>query len=359
MELTNKERKCLALNEVQKHWIKKNFNDHYWIYIDGNKLVKRVFSDCDSYYESDVLYFLSDDYQFILPKTNRGKPKKVTESAVRNLSNGVYLFWGNGNIVIGNGNNEQAYYDSYITGKKITNLIDFQNWISDWVNHTTLEEQDKISHYKLSRKKHYKYQEGDYFRFSLDRNLYGYGRILLDIRKRQKQGYYYWNIIMGRPIIIEVFHIITERKDVSIAELKKLKTFPSQYILENVIYYGEYEIIGHGKLPDFIAYPIMYGKSISMNENNICFQCGLIYKQIPIVDSKSIVGDFKNNGVGFNIHNDLVTMRKCISINSNLPYWKKYCNDLDLRNPKYHGELVKVLLQFDLLYLLDLYQNCQ
>ena len=31
MELTNKERKCLALNEVQKHWIKKNFNDQYWI----------------------------------------------------------------------------------------------------------------------------------------------------------------------------------------------------------------------------------------------------------------------------------------------------------------------------------------
>lgn len=367
MELTNWERKCMGLNLVQEHWIRKNFSEYYWIYIDGNHLVKRVSSDEDHYYESDVFYSLSENYDFIMPKTNRGKPRKLTESVVKNLSNGVYLFWGNGDVVIGNGNSEIAYYQAYLTGEKISNLNDFQSWIKDWVKNTTLEEQIKIDQFKTSFKKHQNYQEGDYFRVPIGRDLYGYGRILLDIRKRQKQGFYYWNIVMGKPIIIELFHLVTKRDDVAIEELKLLKTFPSQYILDNVIYYGEYKIIGHEELSESIAYPIMYGKNISWGENKICFQCGLIYLEKPYVKEQLIVpnhcksGDilcnFLNNGVGFLVLNDLITMKKCIDQHSNQPYWDKYCNRLDLRNPRYHKELVQVLEQFDLLELLDLYQD--
>ena len=75
-ELSNEERKYFGLNEVKENWIRKELTKNYIIYIEENKLVKRIQSEKDCYYESDVLYNLSEDNKFILPKTKRGKSKK-------------------------------------------------------------------------------------------------------------------------------------------------------------------------------------------------------------------------------------------------------------------------------------------
>ena len=109
-ELSNEERKYFGLNEVKENWIRKELTKDYIIYIEENKLVKRIQSEKDCYYESDVLYNLSENHKFILPKTKRGKSKKLTESSVRNLKNGVYLFWWNNKVIFANGKCQQSYY---------------------------------------------------------------------------------------------------------------------------------------------------------------------------------------------------------------------------------------------------------
>ncbi|MBR4083773.1 MAG: hypothetical protein IKK33_05770 [Lachnospiraceae bacterium] len=78
---------------------------------------------------------------------------------------------------------------------------------------------------------------------------------------------------MGRPVIIEVFHVLTEDGNLMPNELADLPTIPSQYLMDNALYYGEYQIIGQGPLPNIPDYPIMYGQSISyIDRNKIMFQ---------------------------------------------------------------------------------------
>lgn len=48
---------------------------------------------------------------------------------------------------------------------------------------------------------------------------YGYGRILLDVMQLKKSGAKVWDILMVRPLVVSVYHIITENPAVDIGEL--------------------------------------------------------------------------------------------------------------------------------------------
>lgn len=87
--------------------------------------------------------------------------------------------------------------------------------------------------------------------------------------------------------------------------LSDLPVLPSQYLMDNVLYYGEDQIIRRGPLPERTDYPIMYGQSISyFNRNKIIFQRGDIYRELPPENNKLIPGDFRNNGIGWKIDID-------------------------------------------------------
>ena len=175
----------------------------------------------------------------------------------------------------------------------------------------------------------------------------------MDIEKRQKEDY--WDIFMGQPIIIELFHIITPKKNVPITELETLKTFPSQIILNNVVLYGEYEIIGHKALPKKIDYPIHYGRGRKKEDKDmIHFQMGTIHKKIPLNKYNFLISstgkDYTNNSIGYTIYNNINIMRECIKSNSNDFYWKQkiYTIKEDLRNPENSKDLHDILEQFNL-----------
>ena len=188
-----------------------------------------------------------------------------------------------------------------------------------------------------------RYREGDFFRFKYDRRHYGYGRILMDVRKFIKEGGKFWDILMGRPLCVSVYHIVTENPDVRIEDLSKLTSCPSQYIMDNVFYYGEYEIIGNAPLPDNpddIDYPIMYGRSISATDwDKICYCRGKDYREIPLKGNPTIHKNFRNNGIGFGLHINKPMVEECIRTGSNEPFWAgqpKVSYDYDLRNPAYN-----------------------
>lgn len=98
---------------------------------------------------------------------------------------------------------------------------------------------------------HCKYTEGDFFRFKLGRRQYGFGRILLNIhplRKKDNKGWphhYGLGLLFGKPLVVTVYPIISDSKDVDIAMLSRLNALLSQYIIDNVFFYGECEIIGN------------------------------------------------------------------------------------------------------------------
>ena len=121
--------------------------------------------------------------------------------------------------------------------------------------------------------------------------------------------------------------------------------------MDNRFYYGDYEIIGHAPLPEDVDYPIMYGLSISMrNPDKIIFQRGHLYREIPLEGNRVVLGDFMNNGIGWNLDLDKRILELCIEQDSNEPYWNQNMGIFrcDLRNPKYKTQLEQVLRQMNL-----------
>ena len=75
--------------------------------------------------------------------------------------------------------------------------------------------------------------------------MYGYGRILVNYDKMRKDGVEFWDVFFGKPLCVAVYHMVTDRNDLTPAELVNYKMLPSQMIMDNCFYYGECEIIGN------------------------------------------------------------------------------------------------------------------
>ncbi len=377
--INNEHRKYMGLKPLKDSYelikFKKYFHEYY-VFFDNNKIVKIIeYSLMDnsiSIHESDVDYNTTNNKTILLPKTPRGKERKLTWSVIKNLEGyGNYFFLlkeknKEGRVTIANYTTQRTFYEEKIT-TNIKSFEDIKKWCDNFVKKSSAKDLKEVQEFAKAKRQHINYQEGDYFRVKLGKNEYTYGRILMDVFKRQKKGLKYWHILMGRPLIIEIFHILTTNDKVSIEELENLPTFPSQHILDNNFYYGDYQIIGNKELPKIKKYPIMYGKSISgTNPNKICFQCGEIYKEIEYTKNnliqkknQTIVNDFKRNSIGFHLDVDAKIIKNCIYEKSNDNFWKsqKSYSDWDLRSPNNKEYLKKVLKQFDLDYLYTIYND--
>lgn len=360
MELTNEQRKYLGLELVESSWerveipnsSKSEFvSGKEVLYFDGD-VIRKIISIHNSgkYLENTVYLKTLENRTMLAPKTERGKAKKLNASNLEQVSaKGMYFCYTGKNVIIANYTTQQTYFSSDIAGLGSISEDGLQDFLRQWISDTDEEELKQIQEFATAKRRHCKFNEGDFFRFKIDRKHYGYGRILLDVMKMEKNGIKFWDILMGRPLVVSVYHIITEYPNVDIQELIKLKSCPSQYIMDNVFYYGEYEIIGNLPLAGDVDYPVMYGRSISyLDSNKIIFQKGPVYKEI-LLDKNTLIGqyDFKNNAIGCDLNIDKNILEACIEEDSNTPYWENndYYSKHDVRNPKYKKEYDMIMEQ--------------
>ena len=253
------------------------------------------------------------------------------------------------NVHLYNENTECSYYFNSYLNDDISDLCGFFHWVEHWCDETKTSDREDIITFSQQKRKHVRYKEGDVFRFKIGRRLYGYGRILLDYDKMRKHEEPFWDILMSKPLVCSVYHIVTDRKNISVNELTSLGSLPSAMIADNALFYGEYEIIGTVPIAEDEDYPVMYGNSIHMGEKAVCYQCGKTFRKID--NSTELYPNFRNNGVSFNLNFTLDILLQCIRENSNTPYWTNYYIhwvDSDLRNPKHTDKLKKVKEQFGL-----------
>ena len=154
---------------------------------------------------------------------------------------------------------------------------------------------------------------------------------------------------MGKPVACSVYHIVTERKDVTLEELRELDSLPSVHIMDNRLFYGDFEIIGNIPISEYEDYPIMYGGSISALYRGVLLQCGKLYRKID--DGTALYNNFTNSCIGFNLNFRLPVLLECIEQGSNDPYWTQdsWKVNNDLRNPKFRAELEQICKQFGIL----------
>ena len=349
-ELTNEQRRCFALIMVNPNWerikIKASPYDSFetYAYCENNIIRKCVITSDIEYCEYELCENISKDGKYLLPKTVKGKPVLLSSSnLLKRTGLGMCLKYNHGSIYLYNNSTQCTYYSTTYEDIDIKNIKEFEKWVNNWCAETREKDLGDIEKFAKQSRRHVKFNEGDVFRFKIDRRLWGYGRVILDFDKMRKRKEPFWDILMSKPLVCSVYHIATERNDVTIDELENLKSLPSTIIADNHLFYGEYEIIGNLPITENEDYPIMYGRSISIGENSICFQYGKTFRKID--NGKLLYDGFINNGVSFTLNLKKNVLFDCIQENSNIPYWKnyyKYNINHDLRNPKFHKERGKI-----------------
>ena len=359
-ELTNEQRKYLGLIPVEEHWELVKFDNGIYYYFEDDTIKKEIKVSKNYYHESELNVKTSENRTMILPKTKRGKIKKFNYTATQSFSPfGTYFTFSADGVIIANYTSQRTYYSETFTEKEKISLDDLKKWLDKWMKETTEEDLEEIEEFKNAKRKHCKFNEGDFFAFKLSRREWCFGRILMDVSKLRKDENFKKNKnyglanLMGKPLIIKVYHKISDNKNIDLKELSKCLALPSQAIMDNIFYYGEAIILGNLPLkPEENDMFISVSESISGIDKNIAYlQYGLIYREIPLSDYEKLIKELKigaqtlrREGIGFVI--DTYKLKECIEAKSNSPFWEKYKkhNIPDLKNPD-HIELKRKIFK--------------
>ena len=359
-ELTNEQRKYLGLIPVEEHWELVKFDNGIYYYFEDDIIRKEIKVSKNYYHEAELNVKTSENRTMILPKTKRGKIKKFNYTATQSFSPfGTYFTFSTDGVIIANYTSQRTYYSETFTEKEKISLDDLKKWLDKWMKETTEEDLEEIEEFKNAKRKHCKFNEGDFFAFKISRREWCFGRILMDVSKLRKDENFEKNKnyglahLMGKPLIIKVYHKISDNKNIDLKELSECLALPSQPIMDNIFYYGEAIILGNLPLkPEENDMFISVSESISGIDKNIAYlQYGLIYREIPLSDYEKLIKDLKigaqtlrREGIGFVI--DTYKLKECIEAKSNSPFWEKYKkhNVPDLKNPD-HIELKRKIFK--------------
>ena len=359
-ELTNEQRKYLGLIPVEEHWELVKFDNGIYYYFEDDTIKKEIKVSKNYYHEAELNEKTAENRTMILPKTKRGKIKKFNYTATQSFSPfGTYFTFSTNGVIIANYTTQRTYYSEIFSEKEKISLDNLKKWLDKWMKETTEEDLEEIEEFKNAKRKHCKFNEGDFFAFKISRREWCFGRILLDVSKLRKDENFKKNKnyglanLMGKPLIIKVYHKISDNKNIDLKELSKCLALPSQAIMDNIFYYGEAIILGNLPLkPEENDMFISVSESISGIDKNIAYlQYGLIYREIPLSDYEKLIKDLKigaqtlrREGIGFVI--DTYKLKECIEAKSNSPFWEKYKkrNVPDLKNPD-HIELKRKIFK--------------
>lgn len=362
-ELTNEQRRYFGLDPIENHWDRVIFKGDTYrpesvLYFDKDTIKRHIVSTEKGYSEKhyDVQ---TRDRAILLPKTDKGKEKKLSASVLEQRQpTGVYLSINCGHLTIGNFFSQTTFYSTRWDNDQQSEkkIVDFVN---DFIVDSPENHFAEIDRYKNLKRQSIKFKAGDYFCFKLDRTKYGFGRLLLDVNKVRKKklidDFHGLRLLMGPALIIELFAFSSANKEVSIEELDRQPRLPSDVMMDNLLLYGEFEIIGCREIKDDeFDFPISYGRSI--DQRRIVFlQWGLIHKELPQEKFYKYVkgeNEFDQNpygfySIGFRPHYDTLEVLKTISNNGVYSFdnARHYKAKWDLRNPKNQevkNELFKV-----------------
>lgn len=359
-ELTNEQRKYLGLIPVEEHWELVKFDNGIYYYFEDDTIKKEIKVSKNYYHEAELNEKTAENRTMILPKTKRGKIKKFNYTATESFSPfGTYFTFSTDGVIIANYTTQRTYYSEIFSEKEKISLDNLKKWLDKWMKETTEEDLEEIEEFKNAKRKHCKFNEGDFFAFKISRREWCFGRILLDVSKLRKDENFEKNKnyglahLMGKPLIIKVYHKISDNKNIDLKELSKCLALPSQAIMDNIFYYGEAIILGNLPLkPEENDMFISVSESISGIDKNIAYlQYGLIYREIPLSNYEKLIKELKigaqtlrREGIGFVI--DTYKLKECIEAKSNSPFWEKYKkrNVPDLKNPD-HIELKRKIFK--------------
>lgn len=349
--LTDNQRICLGLLPIEDSWEMVRIGKHM-VFFDGNVIRKKIHSEVgDGYYEADV-YEQTDSRTILLPKTSKGKPRKLLPSTIDNIApTDMYFSYSEDSqrICLANYSTQRTYFSTVLKGSlKPTPFDNLSKWLNEWEKETTTQDIEEIKAFKNAKRQHCKYQEGDYFAFKVERRKWGFGRIVFDVAKYRETEQYKSSAnrglqMMGKPLFIMVYKVLANQPEIYIQSLRQYGHFPVEPIMDNRFYFGDYQIIGHSPITaeewePMICYGELYEKE------TVYLQYGLIYKELPKSKFSKYLNGLSGEDVKYEVRNPYEDLsigfgirhyddiREMIDNNIDFPntYFR---SNFDLRNP--------------------------
>lgn len=377
-ELNNEKRQFFGINPVLPHWERILFKGDALradsiLYYDKNT-IKRYIISTNSQYEEKQYNENTKNQNILLPKTDKGKEKKLTPAILEkcNPINTYCKIKNNKSILIGNHTTERTFYNSEFDNFGENQTVAIDEIVNNFIDTCPKTQLSEIAEFNSETRKNIKYKAGDFFRFKINRTYYGFGRILLDINKITKQKLINNNhglhSLAGPPVLIKLYAILSEQKNLDIEYIKKQISLPSSYIMDNHIFYGDYEIIGNNKLEENeLNFPISYGRRNDQNNNVYIFlQWGLIHLELPLKEfSKYLYDDrislglnpYKYTAIGFSPSYGINDIKSAIAGNNVYNTSLDWTTKFDLRSPANEEIKNEIMNKFGLNPNLSYFEN--
>lgn len=384
-ELTNNQRIYFGLAPIDPSWERVSLKGDTYrpesiIYFEENTIKRHIISTANRYEEKQYNE-QTREREYLLPVTSKGKEKKLTPSVLEaRQPKGTYCYLdSHDRILIGNYDTQVTFYDSF--GNSNPNSVTtIEQCASRFISEAPAHYIEEVEAFKNSKRKNIKFKQGDIFAFKINLVEYGFGRVLLDIDQLKKSGLiskeHGLSLIMGRPVLIKLYAYCSNSKNIDVAHLINQPSLPSDYIMDNKLFYGEYEIIGNSLLEAHeMDFPLSYGKHIDARRNSVFLQWGLINIELPFssfhkyLDAPNELGpnsstsQYMHNpygyyGVGFSsIYSE--DIKSTIANNGIFSYEKDtYQMSFDLRNPKNEAIKKEIMTAFGLDHRKSYDENC-
>lgn len=372
--ITNEQRRYFGLDPIESHWESvilepSNYQPESVLYFEGDLLKKQIICQQQLYYEWTP-NLLTKERTIIIPKTSRGKEKKLTAATLEKYKPvGMSLKW-HGILDIVNHDSQISYYSSYYEESQLKSLSELERWIDEFIQDSRANHLEEIELFKTTKRKNVKYKEGDFFAFKLGRFKYGFGRIILDIHKLRKSksiddnhGLQY---LMGAPVLVKIYAFTSSHLNIDIESLHSKPSLPSDYMMDNLLFYGEYPIIGSKPLrKEEYDFPISYGVSIDFTRPGLFLQWGLIHLELPrshfnkfLSTNSSSFNPYSYLSIGSTHRYGLNDIEETITNGKYRFTGKSYKLDKDLRNPVNEDIRREILEIFGLDPKKSYFENC-
>jgi len=206
----------------------------------------------------------TEDREYVLPLTARGKPKKLTATSVRSVTPfgctfHVQMMRSRKRGAVGGKvflYNQRAKRDFPVGEQEeaagIESDADFHAFMARYMATCPVDYFDRLEAFRRAEKVTIRYRVGDVFRMSYDRTHYCYGIITGEVKKVKALPEFpqvhslRWTMMV--PIMVRLYALETERADMTPEELRQYPLGRMIVCADNDIIWGNYPIIGHRSL---------------------------------------------------------------------------------------------------------------
>ncbi|MCA9574247.1 MAG: immunity 26/phosphotriesterase HocA family protein [Sandaracinaceae bacterium] len=255
-ELSARDRHNLGLQPVIPDWDRVDV-DGVTVYFEGDVLRKYCKADARGYLEVDT-QLPTRERRFVLPRTGRGKEKKLTASLllVAERANGHWF-----QVTFGDDdrpphvallNTRNARGVPLFGFEQVRSLEALRGWLDEHDRRLTPAYRGELEAAASAPRQRLRYRPGDFFRVRVGYAHYAFGRVVAEVLALRKWGVladeHVMSRLMTKPLVVRLYGEEHTTDEPALDALAATLMLEAEYVMDNQLFFGELPIVGHRPL---------------------------------------------------------------------------------------------------------------